>query len=105
MTMRFEKALSGGHPNSLGNTPKVAEQVLAKPALLDDLFRCYDSEDEVVRLRVSNACKRIFRARPELLSADYVNRFIKLAGRLQQPSLQWTFSDICRENSSRLSVA
>jgi len=51
----FEKRLKGGHPNSLGNTIEVVEEVLAKNDLFNELFNCYFSNDEVVRLRTSNA--------------------------------------------------
>ncbi|MFL0711889.1 MAG: hypothetical protein ACJLS2_03810 [Microcella pacifica] len=49
---RFESPLTGGHPNSLGNTVSVVDEVLADRALLAELVACYRSEDAVVRLRV-----------------------------------------------------
>ena len=55
----FEHMLSGGHPNSLGNTVEVVEIVLSDRFLLENLYNCYLSQDEVVRLRTSNAMKRI----------------------------------------------
>ena len=64
--MSFEKLLKGGHPNSLGNTLEVVDVVLGKTDKMEDLFLCYQSDDETVRLRTSNAFKRIFRAKPEL---------------------------------------
>ena len=54
----FEARLSGGHPNSLGDTVKVVEEVLKQPKRFKELFDCYLSDDEVVRLRTSNAMKR-----------------------------------------------
>ncbi len=59
--------LTGGHPNSLGRTKEVVEMVLADPDRFDELFGCYASEDEVVRLRTSNAVKRVEAARHDLL--------------------------------------
>ena len=42
--------LTGGHPNSLGRTIEVVETVLADEARMEELFGCYGSVDEVVRL-------------------------------------------------------
>ena len=53
----FEQRLTGGHPNSLGNTIEVVNEVLKDEKLFDELFNCYFSRDEIVRLRVSNAMK------------------------------------------------
>ncbi len=53
----FENRLKGRHPNSLGNTIEIVEEVLADYKLFDELFNCYFSEDETVRLRTSNAMK------------------------------------------------
>ena len=64
--MSFEKSLKGGHPNFLSNTLKVVGAVLSNTYVIEDLFLCYQSDDETVRLRTSNAFKRIFRAKPEL---------------------------------------
>jgi hypothetical protein len=55
----FESMLSGGHPNSLGRTVEVVDLALADRERLSELFACYGSADPVVRLRVSNAMKRI----------------------------------------------
>lgn len=102
--MTIEKDLSAGKPNTLGKTVAVAKRVSAKPELLSELFGCHRSSDEWVRLCTSNAFKRVFRAKPELFP-PYANRFITLTGRLDQPSAQWTFCDIFRENDSLLTPA
>jgi hypothetical protein len=44
---------------------KVVELVLADRVRLEDLYQCYFSADEVVRLRVSNAMKRVTIAHPD----------------------------------------
>ena len=59
MEETFEGMLTGGHHNSLGRTVEVAEQVLAQPNCLEALFSCYNSDDDVVRLRTSSAIKRV----------------------------------------------
>jgi len=88
---RFEDMLSGGHPNSLGRTEEVVDLVLADPARLSELYGCYQSEDAVVRLRVSSAMKRVQAARRALL-IPYYGRLIEEIGALDQASAQWTLA-------------
>lgn len=47
----FEQKLTGGHPNSLGNTVEVVDIILADKKRLDELYQCYFSDDAVVRLQ------------------------------------------------------
>ena len=44
--MSFEQSLIGGHPNSLGNTLEVVDVVLGNTDKMEDLFLCYQSDDE-----------------------------------------------------------
>ena len=85
--------LTGGHPNSLGRTVEVVELVLAEPNRFEELFQCYNSDDEVVRLRTSNAMKRVEGERHDLL-VPYINRFIEDVGQLNQASAQWTLAQL-----------
>lgn len=87
----FEDMLTGGHPNSLGRTEEVVECVLSDEARMAELYACYGSEDEVVRLRTSSAMKRVQAARPDLL-LPYYDRLIEEIGALDQPSAQWTLA-------------
>lgn len=89
----FEQKLTGGHPNSLGNTVSVVEEVLENPADFDELFNCYFSHDEIVRLRVSNAMKRICKAQKALL-IPYIDRFLDEISKIDQASTQWTLSQL-----------
>lgn len=91
--MNFEQRLAGGHPNSLGNTVEVVEEVLAESSKFDELFNCYISDDEVVRLRVSNAMKRICKEQPELL-IPYLDRFLNEISQIDQASTQWTLAQL-----------
>lgn len=93
MQADFETELSGGHPNSLGGTVAVVDKVLQTPALIAPLFATYRSEDPVVRLRVSNAMKRLSRARPELV-LPYIDRFLDEVALIDQPSAQWTLAQV-----------
>ncbi len=89
----FEERLTGGHPNSLGNTIEVVEEILAEHTYFDELFHCYFSEDEIVRLRVSNAMKRICKVKKELL-IPYLDRFLNEISQINQPSTKWTLASL-----------
>ncbi|MEM1357230.1 MAG: hypothetical protein AAGF89_03485 [Bacteroidota bacterium] len=91
--MSFEKRLTGGHPNSLGNTIEVVEEVLADPTQLAELFNCYWSKDEVVRLRVSNALKRVAKAEKSWLF-PYLDRLIDEVSLIDQASTKWTLAQL-----------
>jgi len=89
----IEQQLKGGHPNSLGNTVAVVEKVLSDNSLFDLLFNCYFSSDEVVRLRTSNAMKRIAKENKSLLT-PYIDRFLTEIASIQQASTQWTLAQL-----------
>ena len=89
----FERMLTGGHPNSLGNTVEAVELVLKTPELFPKLFGCYQSKDEVVRLRVSNAMKRIARVNPELVYSK-IDSLLNETARIDQASTQWTLAQL-----------
>ena len=71
----FEQMLSGGYLNSLGNTVEAVEIIFGDRTLLEKLYNCYFSQDEVMRLRTSNAMKRICQSQPQWL-IPYLNRFL-----------------------------
>lgn len=83
--------LSGGHPNSLGDTIKVVNIVLADKSRFNELYRCYFSQDAVVRLRVSSAMKRICKEHPEWL-VPYLDKLLHDISRIDQASTQWTLA-------------
>lgn len=89
----FEERLTGGHSNSLGNTVEVVEEVLAENELFNELFNCYFSNDEIVRLRTSNAMKRICKVNKPLL-IPYIDRFLSEISKIDQASTQWTLSQL-----------
>ena len=93
MAETFEQMLTGGHPNALGRTVEVVDEVLSRPERFDALFGCYQSDDAVVRLRTSNAMKRIEAQRHDLL-VPYIDRFIGEIGELDQASAQWTLAQL-----------
>lgn len=89
----FEDMLAGGHPNSLGRTVEVVETVLTNPDRFAELFDCYNSADDVVRLRTSNALKRVQAERHDLL-VPYIPRLIEEISTLDQASAQWTLAQL-----------
>jgi hypothetical protein len=89
----FLEMLKGGHHNSLGRTVEVVEIVMAEPERLEELFDCYQSDDAVLRMRVSNGLKRISRAEPERL-VPYISRFLTEITALDQASAQWTLAEL-----------
>ena len=89
----YRERLTGGHPNSLGNTEEVVAEVLQQPAYFDELFECYFSDDEIVRMRTSNAMKRAAKAAPELVT-PYLDRFIDEVAYIPQASAQWTVAQL-----------
>ena len=99
----FEEQLKGGHPNSLGNTVAVVEQVLANPDQFDPLFLCYHSDNEVVRLRTSNAMKRIGKENL-LLLVPYIDRFLEEISKIDQASAQWTLAQLFDALKNHMSV-
>ena len=94
--MNFEQSLKAGHRNSLDNTLEVVDAVVNNTDKMEDLFLCYQSDDETVRLRTSNAFKRIFREKQELFN-KWKQRFIMEAAEIDQPSAKWTTIQILDE--------
>jgi hypothetical protein len=92
----FDVMLAGGHPNSLGRTIEVVDLILADPARLEQLYQCYFSPDEVVRLRTSNAFKRIWREHPDWL-VPFFDRFLSDISQITQPSTRWTVAQMFHE--------
>ncbi len=101
LTEPFDLMLTGGHPNSLGRTVEVVELIFADPALLEQLYECYFSDDEIVRLRTSNAFKRIWREHPDWL-VPYLDRFLTEISQISQASTRWTLAQMFLELEAHL---
>lgn len=110
MSKSIKERLTGGHPNSLGEVVAVTENVLKDSSrqLFNELCDTYNSDNEVVRLRVSSALKRVCGLHRDSLSASVqpkpewiLNRFdwlIKDIGwTLDQPSAKWAIAQIIQE--------
>ncbi len=100
----FETMLRGGHPNSLGRTVEVVEMVLANEQWLPLLFDCYRSDDPVVRLRTSNALKRVTREQPAWL-LPFVDRLLDEIAAIDQDSTRWTLANLFQLLATRMSPA
>ncbi len=83
--------LTGGHPNSLGRTLDVVDIVLADRLRQEELYRCYFSKDEIVRLRVSNAMKRVTIEHPDW-TMDFMDGLQSDVAAIDQASTQWTLA-------------
>lgn len=114
---KIEKRLSGGHPNSLGETVAVTEDVLrdSSQKLMDELCACYESKDEVVRLRVSSALKRIsgyesksidtkLDPKPEWIMQRFDWLIDDIGRNLDQPSAKWSIAQIMMHLDDQLST-
>lgn len=88
--------------NTLGRTEEAVEMVVADPALIDDLYCCYFQPDEWVRLRVSSSFKRLWRA-DEGMVAPFIEGFVSEVSKIDQPSVNWTFAQMCDELGHLLS--
>ena len=97
----FEVMLGGGHSNSLGRTVEVVDLILGDESELEELYQCYFSKDEVVRLRTSNAFKRIWREQPTWL-LPYIDRFITSISQIDQDSTRWTIVQLFSELDEHL---
>lgn len=93
MVNKYDEMLRGGHHNSLGRTVEVVEDVLSDPERLQDLVDCYNSDDPVVRLRVSSAVKRVAQAQKEMLF-PFLQHFLDEVSKIDQPSTKWTFAQL-----------
>jgi len=94
--IEIEKALSGGDPRSLGRAGEIAELVLKNPRRLAALFECLFSDDEIVRMRGSDALEKVCRRRPDLL-VPFTERLLVEVSKIDQPSVQWHLAQILAE--------
>ena len=87
----FEAMLSGGHHNSLGRTLEVVDIVLGDRSRHAELYQCYFDVDELVRLRVSNAMKRVTIEHPDW-TMDFMDGLQSDVAAIDQASTQWTLA-------------
>ncbi|MEP1209445.1 MAG: hypothetical protein ABJM29_02125 [Rhizobiaceae bacterium] len=103
MAENFEEMLTGGHPNSLGRTEEVVGLILQDEQRLAELYQCYFSKDDVVRLRVSSAFKRITAKQPEWTMV-YMDGLQSKIASIDQASTQWTLAILFDQTKDLLST-
>ncbi len=97
----FVAILTGGHPNSLGRTIELVDLILTDKTKLEELYQCYFDDDEVVRLRTSNAFKRITKVQPDW-ALPYIDKFLAEISQIKQASTQWTLAWLLLELGDKL---
>lgn len=83
-----------GARNDLGRTEEVVAMVLGDHGRIEELYQCFFQPDEWVRLRTASSFKRIWRADVEVF-LPYLDGFVRDVSKIDQPSVQWTFAEMC----------
>ena len=97
----FEERFKGGHPNSLGNTIEIVDEVLADHGKLQSLVDTWQSGDEIVRLRVANGVRRVCVEKPDWVE-PYLDHFLQVIAKIDQPSTQWTLAKLFEFLTARM---
>lgn len=100
----FEERFKGGHPNSLGNAVEIVEEVLNDKSKLQALFDCWQSKDELVRLRVASAIKRVCIMQPDWI-APYIDHLQTDIAAIDQASTQWILAILFKLLFKKMSPA
>jgi hypothetical protein len=91
-----EALLTGGDPGRLRNVDLVVGAASGQPGRLAELVECVFSDDEIVRMRASDALEKVCRARPALVQ-PFVPRLLTEMPRIDQASVQWHLAQILTE--------
>ena len=91
-----EALLTGGDPRRLRNVDLVVGAASGQPGRLAELVECVFSEDEIVRMRASDALEKVCRAQPGLVQ-PFVPRLLTEMSRIDQASVQWHLAQILTE--------
>ena len=94
--MNFEIMLTGGDPRTLGKVDDVIGIVNKEPTLLANLFNCIQSNDQVVRMRVSDALEKICKQNPEWF-IPYKDQLLNDWPKINQASVQWHLAQMLGE--------
>jgi hypothetical protein len=95
-SVRVEALLTGGDPRSLRNAGIVIDAASRQPERLAELVQCVFSDDEIVRMRASDALEKVCRAQPGLVQR-FVPRLLTEMSRIDQASVQWHLAQILTE--------
>ena len=91
-----EALLTGGDPRSLGNVGLVVDDASRRPGRLAELVECVFSDDEIVRMRASDALEKVCRSQPGLVQ-PFLPRLLTEMSRIDQASVQWHLAQILTE--------
>ena len=85
--------LTGGNPRSLERTEEVVTLVLSNSTRLNELYACLLEDDQIIRMRASDALEKICRQHPEWLQ-PYIPQLLTEIAPIDQPSVQWHLAQI-----------
>ncbi len=88
--------LTGGNPRSLGRTEEVVKLVLGNRTRLNELYGCLLEDDEIIRMRASDAFEKVCRQQPTWVQA-YVPKLLTEVASIDQASVQWHLAQILGE--------
>jgi hypothetical protein len=95
-SVTVEALLTGGDPRRFRNADIAIDAASRQPERLAELVQCVFSDDEIVRMRASDALEKVCSAQPGL-----VQRFVPLLlsemSRIDQASVQWHLAQILTE--------
>jgi len=84
----FSKELQGGDRRSIGNSNRIAAEVLRRPRRFAELIECLWVDDPIVRMRAADAAEKVSVRRPELFYS-YKKELLGLADEATQAELRW----------------
>ncbi|MGQ9366064.1 ACT domain-containing protein [Azospirillum sp. A39] len=82
-----------GDRRTVGESPSVAEEVAAEPALVPELVDCLFHADAGVRMRAADALERVSRTRPRAVD-PFLDRLLDEAALLDQAEVRWHVAQI-----------
>lgn len=94
--MTLRDRLSTGSARSLGEADQVAAEAADSRQLVDELVDCVLDDDELVRMRASDALEKVARTRPEWVG-PHAERLLGKVALVDQPSVRWHLAQILAE--------
>ncbi|WP_245593399.1 ACT domain-containing protein [Azospirillum halopraeferens] len=82
-----------GDRRTVGDSPTVADDVAAEPALLPELVECLVHPDAGVRMRAADALERVTRTDPRAVD-PFVDRLLDEAAVAEQAEVRWHLAQI-----------
>ena len=84
----IQEMLSGGDLRSIGRVPEVLAVMEKNPERMNELVRCLESGDPVVRSRAADALEKLTARRPDLLK-PFKEVLLREAGVSVQQEVRW----------------